>query len=240
MECNIPSPSIKAGSTPEIEYVKRVLLQTATYAHRTQCSAAMWHPRYLKCLVHLAKMQSSAFTLIDNRRKDLDELEEEFLDEKDFTRGALDFVFDYMIVNTSFNLAIGQVVAALGDGVIPGRELRNLNSLIGRLEDLLGSRPQPPSGRGGSSPVPGLEDVSSSSSESSYRSCESPPSDILKDSIAFPLKAVSSLLAEGNSSKSSAEAEDEVEAGDAGGVRERDNGARGYNWSVSSSGELGA
>src|SRR5579872_3562875 len=77
MECNLPAPSIKTGSTPEIEYVKRVLLQTATYAHRTQCSAAMWHPHYLKCLVHLAKMQSSAFTLIDNRRKDLDELEEE-------------------------------------------------------------------------------------------------------------------------------------------------------------------
>src|SRR5579872_2614124 len=191
MECNIPSPSIKAGSTPEIEYVKRVLLQTAIYAHRTQCSAAMWHGHYLKCLVHLAKMQSLAFTLIDNRRKDLDELEQDFLDEKDFTRGALDFVFDYMIVNTSFNLSIGQIVAALGDGVIPGRELGNLHSLIGRLEDLLGSRPQPPSGRGGSSPVPGLEDVSSSSSESSYWSCYSPPSDVLRDSVAFSLEKVS-------------------------------------------------
>src|ERR1700757_2866055 len=239
MECNIPSPSIKAGSTPEIEYVKRVLLQTATYAHRTQCSAAMWHGRYLKCLVHLAKMQSSAFTLIDNRRKDLDELEEDFLEEKDFTRGALDFVFDYMIVNTSFNLAIGQVVAALGDGVIPGRELRNLNSLIGRLEDLLGSRPQPPSGRGGSSPVPGLEDVSSSSSESSFWSCYSPPSDTLRDAVAFPLQKVSAVLSEGHPSESSTAVEDEVEAGDAGGVRERDDGAGGDNWSVSAGGELG-
>src|SRR5579872_3237235 len=215
MECNIPSPSIKAGSTPEIEYIKHVLSQTAIYAHRTQCSAAMWHGRYLKCLVHLAKMQSSAFTLIDNRRKDLDELEEEFLDEKDFTRGALDFVFDYMIVNTSFNLAIGQVVTALGDGVIPGRELGNLNSLIGRLEDLLGSRPQPPSGRGGSSPIPGLEDFSSSS-ESSFWSCYSPPTDILKDSVAFYPKEVSSILTEGNPSESSTAFEDEVETGDAG------------------------
>ena len=239
MECNIPSPSIKAGSTPEIEYVKRVLLQTATYAHRTQCSGAMWHTRYLKCLVHLAKMQSSAFTLIDNRRKDLEELEEEFLDEKDFTRGALDFVFDYMIVNTSFNLSIGQIVAALGDGVIPSPELGNLHHLIGRLEDLLGSRPQPPSGRGGSSPVPGLEDVSSSSSESSYWSCYSPPSDILKDSIAFSLEKVSSVLTEGGPSESSTVVEDEVEAGDAGGVQERDNGARGNNWGILSGGELG-
>src|ERR1700757_1553605 len=239
MECNIPSPSIKAGSTPEIEYVKCVLSQTAIYAHRTQCSASMWHGHYLKCLVHLAKMQSSAFTLIDNRRKDLDELEEDFLDEKDFTRGALDFVFDYMIVNTSFNLSIGQIVAALGDGVIPSPELGNLHHLIGRLEDLLGSRPQPPSGRGGSSPVPRLEDVSSSS-ESSFWSCYSPPSDILKDSIAFSLQKVSSVLSEGHPSESSTAVEDEVEAGDAGGIRERDNGARGDNWGIPSGGELGA
>src|SRR5579872_3869808 len=132
----------------------------AIYVHRTQCSATMWHGHYLKCLVHLARMQSSAFTLIDNCCKDLDELEEDFLDEKDFTRGALDFVFDYMIVNTSFNLSIGQIITALEDGVIPAPELGNLNHLIGRLEDLLGSRPQPPSGRGGSSPIPGLEYVS--------------------------------------------------------------------------------
>src|SRR5579872_3422896 len=240
MECSIPSPSIKVGSTPEIEYVKCVLSQMAIYAHRTQCSAAMWHGRYLKCLVHLAKMQSSAFTLIDNRRKDLDELEEEFLDEKDFTRGALDFIFDYMIVNTSFNLSIGQIVAALGDGVIPSSELGNLRLLLGRLEDLLGLRPQPPSGRGGSSPVPGLEDVSSSSSKSSFWSCYLPPSDILKDSIAFSLQKVSAILSEGNSSQSSTAVEDEVEAGDAGGVRERDDGARGNNWGVPSGGELGA
>src|SRR5579872_3400964 len=239
MECNIPSPSIKAGSTPEIEYVKHVLLQTATYAHRTQCSAAMWHGRYLKCLVHLARMQSSAFTLIDNCRKDLDELEEDFLDKKDFTRGALDFVFDYMIVNMSFNLSIGQIVAALGDGVIPAPELGNLNHLIGRLEDLLGSRPQPPSGRGGSSPVPGLEDVSSSS-ESSFWSCYSPPSDILKDSVAFSLQKVSAVLSEGHPSESSTAVENEAEAGDAGGVRERDNGSRGDNWGVLAGGELGA
>src|SRR5579872_125170 len=240
MECNIPAPSIKTGSTPEIEYVKRVLLQTATYAHRTQCSAAMWHPRYLKCLVHLAKMQSSAFTLIDNRCKDLDELEEEFLDEKDFVRGALDFVFDFMIANTSFNLAIEQTIATLGDGVIPTSELTNLSNLVGRLEDLLGSRPQPPSGRGGPSPIPGLEDVSSSSSESSFWSCYSPPSDILKDSVAFSLQKVSAILSEGHSSQSSTAVEDEVEAGDAGGVRERDDGAGGDNWGVSSGGELGA
>src|SRR5579872_3230613 len=239
MECNIPSPSIKTGSTPEIEYVKRVLSQTAIYAHRTQCSATIWHGHYLKCLVHLAKMQSSAFTLIDNRRKDLDELEEDFLDEKYFTRGVLDFVFDYMIVNTSFNLAIGQIVAALGDGVIPAPELRNLNHLIGRLEDLLGSRPQPPSGRGGSSPIPGLEDVSSSS-ESSFWSCYSPPSDILKDSVAFSLQKVSSILSEGRPLESSTTVEDEVEDGDAGGIRERDDGARGNNWGVPASGELGA
>src|SRR5579872_3926245 len=218
MECNIPSPSIKAGSTPEIEYVKRVLSQMAVYAHQTQCSTSMWHGRYLKCLVHLAKMQSSAFTLIDSRRKDLDELEEEFLDEKDFIWGALDFVFDFMIVNTSFNLAIEQTVAALGDGVIPTSKLANLSNLIGRLEDLLRSRPQPPSGRGGSSPVPGLEDVSSSSSESSFWSCYSPPSDILKDSVAFSLQKVSAVLSEGHPSESSAAVEDEVEAGDAGGV----------------------
>src|SRR5579872_2465340 len=99
MECNIPSPSIKAELTPEIEYVKCVLSQTAVYAHRTQCSAAMWHVCYLKALVHLARMQSSSFTLINNCCKDLDELEEDFLDEKDFTRRALDFIFDYMIVN---------------------------------------------------------------------------------------------------------------------------------------------
>src|SRR5579872_4715489 len=240
MECNIPSPSIKAGSTPEIEYVKHVLSQMAIYAHRTQCSAAMWHGRYLKCLVHLAKMQSSSFALINNHHKDLDELKEDFLEEKDFTQGALDFVFDYMIVNMSFNLSIGQIVAALGDGVIPTRELRNLNHLIGRLEDLLGSRPQPPSGRGGSSPVPGLEDVSSSSSESSYWSCYSPPSDILRDSVAFSLEKVSTLLSEGNPSQSSTAVEDEVEVGDAGGVRERDNGAGGDNWGVPSGGELGA
>src|SRR5579872_2385006 len=238
MECNIPSPLIKAGSTPEIEYIKCVLSQTAIYAHRTQCSAAMWHGCYLKCLVHLAKMQSSSFALIDNRRKDLDELEEDFLEEKDFTRGALDFVFDYMIVNMSFNLSIGQIVTALGDGVIPAPELRNLNLLIGRLEDLLGSRPQPPSGRGGSSPIPGLEDVSSSSSESSYWSCYSPPSDIFKDSVAFSLEKVSTLLSEGHSPESSTAVEDEVEAGDAGGVRERDDGAGGDNWGVSSGGEL--
>src|SRR5579872_5990852 len=194
MECNIPLPSIKAGSTPEIEYIKHVLSQTAIYAHRTQCSAAMWHGHYLKALVHLAKMQSLSFTLID--------LEEDFLDEKDFTHGALDFVFDSMIVNTSFNLSIGQIISALGDGVIPTPELRNLNHLIGRLEDLLGSRLQPPSGRGGSSPIPGLEDVSSSS-ESSFWSCYSPPSDILKDSIAFSLEKVSSLLSEGHSAQSS-------------------------------------
>src|ERR1700757_246555 len=240
MECNIPSPSIKASSTPKIEYVKHVLSQMAIYAHRTQCSAAMWHGRYLKCLVHLAKMQSSAFTLIDNHCKDLDELEEDFLDEKDFTLGALDFVFDYMIVNTSFNLSIGQIVAALGDGVIPSPELGNLNLLIGRLEDLLGSRPQPPSGRGGSSPVPGLEDLSSSSSESSYWSCYSPPSDILRDSVAFSLQKVSAVLSEGHPSESSTAVEDEVEAGNAGGVRERDDGAGGDNWGVSSGGELGA
>src|SRR6201993_3392081 len=240
MECNIPLPSIKTGSTPKIEYVKCVLSQTAIYAHRTQCSATMWHGCYLKCLVHLAKMQSSAFTLINNHCKDLDELEEDFLDEKDFTRGGLDFVFDYMIVNTSFNLAIGQVVAALGDGITPGADLRNLNSLIGRLEDLLGSRPQPPSGRGGSSPIPGLEDVSSSSSESSYWSCYSAPSDILRDSVAFSLEKVSAVLSEGHSAESSTAVEDEVEAGNAGGVRERDDGAGGDNWGVSSGGELGA
>src|SRR5579872_7463600 len=239
MECNIPSPSIKAGSTPEIEYVKRVLAQTAIYAHRTQCSASMWHSRYLKCLVHLAKMQSSSFHLIDNRRKDLDEIEEEFLEEKDFTRGALDFIFDYMIVNTSFNLSAGQIITALGDGVIPAQELGNLNHLIGRLEDLLGSRPQPPSGRGGSSPIPGLEDISSSS-ELSFWSCYSPPSNILKDSIAFSLQKVSSVLSEGRPSEPSTAVEDEVEAGDAGGVRERDDGAGGDNWGVSSGGELGA
>src|SRR5579872_2471884 len=240
MECNIPSPSIKAGSTPEIEYVKRVLSQMAIYAHRTRCSAAMWHGCYLKCLVHLAKMQSSAFTLIDNCRKDLDELEEEFLDEKDFIRGALDFVFDFMIANTSFNLVIEQIVASLGDGVVPTPELANLSNLLGRLEDLLGSRPQPPSGRGGSSPIPGLEDVSSSSSESSFWSCYSPPSDILKDSVTFSLKKVSAILSEGHPLESSTVVEDEVEAGDAGGVRERDDGAGGDNWGVSSGGELGA
>src|ERR1700757_3259912 len=100
MECNIPSPSIKMGSTPEIEYVKHVLSQTAIYAHRTQCSATMWHGRYLKALTHLAKMQSSSFTMIDNRHKEAEEIEEDFL-EKDFVRGALDFIFDYMIVNPS-------------------------------------------------------------------------------------------------------------------------------------------
>src|SRR5579872_85275 len=115
------------------------------------------------------------------------------------------------------HLSIGQIVAALGDGVIPAPELRNLNHLIGRLEDLLGSRPQPPSGRGGSSPIPGLEDVSSSS-ESSFWSCYSPPSDILKDSIAFSLEKVSSLLSEGHSAQSSSVVEDEIEVGDAGGV----------------------
>src|SRR5579872_396628 len=239
MECNIPLPSIKAGSTPEIEYMKCVLSQMATYAHRTQCSTAMWHVCYLKALVHLAKMQSSSFTLIDNRRKDLDELEEDFLDEKDFTQGALDFVFDYMIVNTSFNLSIGQIIAALGGGAIQAPELGNINHLIGRLEDLLGSRLQPPSGRGGSSPIPGLEDISSSS-ESSFWSCYSPPSDILKDSVAFSLEKVSSVLSEDCPSESSTAVEDEVEAGDAGGVRERDDGAGGDNWGVSSGGELGA
>src|SRR5579872_6224223 len=105
MECNIPSPSIKAGSTHEIEYVKCVLSQTAIYAHRTQCSAAMWHAHYLKVLTHLVKMQSSSFTLIDNCRKEAEEIEEGFLEEKDFIQGALDFIFDYMIVNTSFNLS---------------------------------------------------------------------------------------------------------------------------------------
>src|SRR5579872_6377362 len=144
-----------------------------------------------------------------------------------------------MIVNTSFNLSIGQIVSALGDGVIPSSKLRNLNHLIGRLEDLLGSRPQPPSGRGGSPPIPGLEDVSSSSSESSYWSCDSPPSDILRDSVAFSLEKVSALLSEGHPLESSTAVEDEVEAGDAGGVRERDNGARGDNWGVLSGGELG-
>src|SRR5579872_6002712 len=217
MECNILSPSIKVGSTLEIEYMKCVLSQMAVYAHRTQCSDAMWHVHYLKALVHLAKMQPSSFTLINNHRKDMDELEEDFLDEKDFTHGALDFIFDYMIINTSFNLSIGQIVAALGDGVIPASELGNLNNLIRRLEDLLGSRPQPPSGRGGSSLIPGLEDVSSSS-ESSFWSCYSPPSDILKDSIAFSLKKVSSILTEGHPSESSTVVEDEIEVGDAGGV----------------------
>src|SRR5579872_5982852 len=118
MECNIPSPSIKAGSTPEIEYMKHVLSQMAIYAHRTQCSAAMWYGCYLKALTHLAKMQSSSFTLIDNCCKEVEEIEEDFLEEKDFVRGALDFIFDYMIVNTSFNLSIGQIVTALGDSVI--------------------------------------------------------------------------------------------------------------------------
>src|SRR5579872_3769722 len=122
-----------------------------------------------------------------------------------------------MIVNTSFNLSIGQIITALGDGVIPASEIGSLNHLIGRLEDLLGSRLQPPSGRGGSSPVPGLEDVSSSS-ESSFWSCYSPPSDILKDSISFSLQKVSSVLLEDNPSESSAAVEDEVEASDAGGV----------------------
>src|SRR5579872_4659134 len=144
-----------------------------------------------------------------------------------------------MIVNTSFNLSIGQIVTALGDGVTPARELGNLNHLIGRLEDLLGSRPIPPSSRGGSSPVLGLEDISSSS-ELSFWSCFSPPSDILTDSIAFSLEKVSSLLSEGNPSQSSTAVEDEVEAGDAGGVRERDDGAGGDNWGVLSGGELGA
>src|SRR5579872_7321414 len=145
-----------------------------------------------------------------------------------------------MIVNTSFNLSIGQIVAALGDGVIPSPELGNLNHLIGRLEDLLGSRPQPPSGRGGSSPVPGLEDISSSSSESSYWSCYSVPADILKDSVAFSPEKVPALLSEGHPSQSSTAVEDEVEDGDAGGIRERDDGAGGDNWGISSGGELGA
>ena len=123
MECNIPSPSIKAGSTPKIEYMKCILSQTAIYAHRTQYSATLWHGRYLKALTHLAKMQSSSFTLIDNHCKESEEIEEDFLKEKDFVRGALNFIFDYMIVNTSFNLSVGQIVAALGDGVIPSREL---------------------------------------------------------------------------------------------------------------------
>src|SRR5579872_237327 len=119
MECNIPSPFLKVGSTPEIEYVKRVLSQMAIYAHRTQCSAAMWHGCYLKALTHLAKMQSSSFMLIDNHRKEAEEFKEDFLEEKDFVHRALDFVFDYMIVTTSFNLSVGQIVTALGDGVIP-------------------------------------------------------------------------------------------------------------------------
>src|SRR5579872_3869335 len=123
MECNIPPPSIKVGSTLEIEYVKCALSQMAIYAHRTQCSAALWHGHYLKALTHLAKMQSSSFTMIDNCHKESEEIEEDFLEEKDFIQGALDFIFDYMIVNTSFNLSVGQIVAALGDGVIPSREL---------------------------------------------------------------------------------------------------------------------
>src|SRR5579872_4331921 len=109
MECNIPSPSIKAGSTPEIEYVKCVLSQMAIYAHRTQCSAAMWHGHYLKALTHLAKMQSSSFTLIDNHHKEAEEIEEDFLEEKDFVQGALDFIFAFMIANTSCNLSKRQI-----------------------------------------------------------------------------------------------------------------------------------
>src|SRR5579872_6213682 len=92
-----------------------------------------------------------------------------------------------MIINTFFNLLVGQIVASLGDGAIPSRELGELIQLIGRLEDLLGSRLEPPSGRGGSPPLPGLEDVSSLS-ELSFWSCDSPPSDILKDSITFSLQ----------------------------------------------------
>jgi hypothetical protein len=84
MECNIPARSIKAGSTPEIEYVKHVLSQTAIYAHRTQCSASMWHGHYLKALTHLAKMQSSSFTMLDSCHVDIEEIEEDFLTEKAF------------------------------------------------------------------------------------------------------------------------------------------------------------
>src|SRR5579872_7087826 len=217
MECNIPSPSIKVGSTPEIEYMKRILSQMAIYAHRTQCSAALWHRCYLKALTHLAKMQSSSFTMIDNHCKDAEEMEEDFLTEKDFVQGALDFVFDYMIVDTSFNLCSGQILAILGDSCIPASQLGEPNQLIGRLEDLLGSRPEPPSGRGGSPPIPGLEDLSSSS-ESSFWSCYSPPSDIFKDSVTFSLEKVSSVLTEGHPSESSIAVEDEAEVGDAGGV----------------------
>src|SRR5579872_3528417 len=103
MECNILSPSLKVGSTPEIEYMKCVLSQTAIYAHRTQCSGALWHGHYLKALMHLAKMQSSPQVLIDNNCKDLEGLEDEFLVEKGFVHNTLDFIFDYMIINTSFN-----------------------------------------------------------------------------------------------------------------------------------------
>jgi len=119
MECNIPSPSLKAGSTPELEYMKHILSQMAIYAHRTQCSSALWHGHYLKALTHLAKMQTSSFNMIDNCCIEMEELKEDFLKEKDFVQGALDFVFDYMIINTSFNLLVGQIVTCLGGGAIP-------------------------------------------------------------------------------------------------------------------------
>jgi hypothetical protein len=241
MESNIPSATLKAGSTPKIEYIKLVLGQATTYTHRTQCNSALWHHRYPKAFVHLATMQSVGFNMMDTHQESLDEVSNHFKGEVGFVWKYLDYIFDYMIINTSFNLASGQILASLEDGVIPSSKLGQLTSAIRRLEDLLGSRLEPPSPRGGSSPIPGLEDLTSPSESSSTYWSFGTPSDSWLDPHATKLSinVIPSLLAEGSSSESSAMSKDEAEVADAGKDGEGENDSRGPGGSFSAGGELG-
>src|SRR5579872_1973894 len=100
MESNIPSATLKAGSTPKLEYVKLVLGQTMTYAHRTQHSGALWHCHYLKAFIHLVTMQSVGFNMINTHWESLNKATNCFKGEAGFVCNYLDYIFDYMIINT--------------------------------------------------------------------------------------------------------------------------------------------
>ena len=130
----------------------------------------------------------------------------------------------------------------MADGVIPSAELGQLNSLIRRLEDRLGSRLEPSSGQGSSSPILELEDLTPSSELSlSYLSCWTPSDSWIDPNTAeLSISVISSLLAAGHSLESPTAVEDEVEAGDAGGDGEGEDDSRGHNGGILPGGELGA
>ena len=217
MESNIPFPSLKAGSTAEIEYVKRVLSQTVQYAHRTQVSAVYWHKHYLKALSHLAQMNTTVLRQLEGRRLEHASLVEQSMEDRRNIYLHTDILYDMFLSQ----FAVNKIIHSLFLKVLnrPNDEDSwYLSQQLSRFEDLSRCWEELAGGGGGSdSPVPGLEDLTSSSGESFF-SFPSTPSDRFPDALPIPFASPVSPLPASSPSSSGGSSPDSVDNDDAEGV----------------------